>query len=116
MTVHRSSMSSLQLAALASAALILLPLGYITALALSADPAVWQSLGDSLRLAWLTEVPVEFSRAAVASFAADRLSRLVPPLDTVLGAEPPEPAADRRRAEWDAYRRWLDEHLRSGIP
>jgi len=50
MTVHRSSVSSLQLAALTSAALILLPLGYITALALSADPTVWHRL-------WTTRVP-----------------------------------------------------------
>ena len=48
--VHRSALSSLQLAALASAALILLPLAYITALALSADPAVWHRL-------WTTRVP-----------------------------------------------------------
>jgi iron(III) transport system permease protein len=38
------------LAVLASAALILLPLGYVTTLALSADPAVWQRL-------WATRVP-----------------------------------------------------------
>lgn len=48
--VRRSSVSPLQLAALASAALILLPLSYVTALALSADPAVWHRL-------WTTRVP-----------------------------------------------------------
>ncbi len=48
--VRRSSISALQLAVLASAALILLPLGYVTTLALSADPAVWQRL-------WATRVP-----------------------------------------------------------
>lgn len=48
--VRRSSVSALQLAVLASAALILLPLGYVTRLALSADPAVWQRL-------WATRVP-----------------------------------------------------------
>lgn len=48
--VRRSSVSSLQLAALASAALILLPLGYVTVLALSADFAVWQRL-------WTTRIP-----------------------------------------------------------
>lgn len=48
--VRRSSVSALQLAVLASAALILLPLGYVTTLALSADPAVWQRL-------WATRVP-----------------------------------------------------------
>ncbi|MBX3331319.1 MAG: iron ABC transporter permease [Nitrospira sp.] len=48
--VRRSSVSPLQLAALASAALVLLPLGYVTTLALSADPAVWHRL-------WTTRVP-----------------------------------------------------------
>ena len=48
--VHRLSVSTLQLAVLATAALILLPLGYVTTLALSADPAVWQRL-------WTTRVP-----------------------------------------------------------
>jgi iron(III) transport system permease protein len=48
--VHRLSVSTLQLAVLAIAALILLPLGYVTTLALSADPAVWQRL-------WATRVP-----------------------------------------------------------
>ena len=49
-TLHRSAVSPLQLAALASAALILLPLGYVTALALSADLSVWHRL-------WTTRVP-----------------------------------------------------------
>jgi iron(III) transport system permease protein len=48
--VRPSSLSSLQLAALASAALVLLPLIYIMALALSADPGVWSRL-------WTTRVP-----------------------------------------------------------
>lgn len=47
---HRPAFSLLQLAALASAAFIILPLGYVTVLALSADPAIW------LRL-WATRVP-----------------------------------------------------------
>ena len=47
---QRFSSSSLQLAALASAALILLPLGYITALACAADLATWYRL-------WTTRVP-----------------------------------------------------------
>ena len=50
MTTQRSSGLSLQLTALASAALILLPLGYITALDCSADLAVWHRL-------WTTRVP-----------------------------------------------------------
>lgn len=51
MTTLRQQISSpLQLVALASAALILLPIGYVTALALSADPAVWQRL-------WATRIP-----------------------------------------------------------
>lgn len=48
--VRPSSLASLQLAALASAALVLLPLIYIVSLALSADPAVWYRL-------WATRVP-----------------------------------------------------------
>ncbi|GKS63827.1 iron(III) ABC transporter permease [Nitrospira sp.] len=48
--VPRSSSSALQLLVMASAALILLPLGYVTTLALSADLAVWQRL-------WATRVP-----------------------------------------------------------
>lgn len=48
--VRRSSVSALQLVVLASAVLILLPLGYVTTLALSADLAVWQRL-------WATRVP-----------------------------------------------------------
>jgi iron(III) transport system permease protein len=43
-------MSPLQLVVLASAALILLPLGYVVTLALSADPAVWHRL-------WTTRIP-----------------------------------------------------------
>jgi iron(III) transport system permease protein len=45
-----SSLSSIQLAAFACAALVLVPLVYIMALALSADPAVWYRL-------WTTRVP-----------------------------------------------------------
>jgi iron(III) transport system permease protein len=41
---HRSSVSFLQLAALASATLVLLPLGYVTTLALSADASIWHRL------------------------------------------------------------------------
>ena len=48
--VRPSSLVSLQLAALASAALVLLPLIYIVSLALSADPSVWYRL-------WATRVP-----------------------------------------------------------
>ncbi|MDK2743263.1 MAG: iron ABC transporter permease [Nitrospira sp.] len=48
--VRRLSVSSLQLAVLASTALILLPLGYVTALALSADSTIWHRL-------WTTRVP-----------------------------------------------------------
>ncbi|MFZ1805103.1 MAG: iron ABC transporter permease [Nitrospira sp.] len=47
---RRLAVSPLQLAALASAALVLLPLGYVTTLALSADPAIWHRL-------WTTRVP-----------------------------------------------------------
>ena len=51
MTTLRARLSSpLQLVTLASAALILLPLGYVTSQALSADPAVWSRL-------WTTRIP-----------------------------------------------------------
>jgi len=50
-TTLRAHLSSpLQLVTLASAALILLPLGYVTSQALSADPAVWSRL-------WATRIP-----------------------------------------------------------
>ena len=51
MTTLRAHLSSpLQLVTLASAALILLTLGYVTSQALSADPAVWSRL-------WTTRIP-----------------------------------------------------------
>ncbi|MGQ0667319.1 MAG: ABC transporter permease [Nitrospiraceae bacterium] len=49
-TLRQHFLSPLQLVALASAALILLPFGYVTTLALSADLAVWQRL-------WATRIP-----------------------------------------------------------
>ena len=49
-TLRQHFASPLQLVALASATLILLPLGYVTTLALSADSAVWQRL-------WTTRIP-----------------------------------------------------------
>jgi iron(III) transport system permease protein len=50
-TTLRTQLSSpLQLVTLASAALILLPLGYVASQALSADPAVWARL-------WTTRIP-----------------------------------------------------------
>jgi iron(III) transport system permease protein len=49
-TIRRQLTSPLQLITLASAALILLPLGYVTSQALSADPAIWNRL-------WTTRIP-----------------------------------------------------------
>jgi iron(III) transport system permease protein len=49
-TLRQQLGSPLQLIALATATLILLPLGYVTALALSADASVWQRL-------WATRIP-----------------------------------------------------------
>jgi len=49
-TIRQQLSSPLQLVALASAGLILLPLSYVTAQALSADPAVWGRL-------WSTRIP-----------------------------------------------------------
>ena len=48
--IGRHASFPLQLIALTGAGLILLPLGYVTVLALSADPAVWQRL-------WATRIP-----------------------------------------------------------
>ena len=49
-TIRQQLVSPLQLVALATAGFILLPLGYVTAQALSADPAVWSRL-------WATRIP-----------------------------------------------------------
>ncbi len=49
-TIRQQLASPLQLVALASAGLILLPLGYVTSQAVSADPAVWSRL-------WATRIP-----------------------------------------------------------
>lgn len=48
--VRQSSVSFLQLAALVGAVLVLLPIGYVISLALSADSAVWHRL-------WTTRIP-----------------------------------------------------------
>jgi len=50
MTLRQQLSSPLQLVAIASAALIILPLAYVTTLALSADTAVWTRL-------WATRIP-----------------------------------------------------------
>jgi len=49
-TLRQQLASPLHLVAIATAGLILLPLGYVTILALSADPAVWSRL-------WATRIP-----------------------------------------------------------
>ncbi|WP_455379512.1 ABC transporter permease [Petrachloros mirabilis] len=49
-TIRQHLTSPLQLIAMASAALILLPLGYVTSQALRADPVVWSRL-------WTTRIP-----------------------------------------------------------
>ncbi|HKE62833.1 MAG TPA: iron ABC transporter permease [Nitrospira sp.] len=49
-TIRQQLTSPLQLVVLASAALILLPLGYVTSQAVLADPAVWSRL-------WATRIP-----------------------------------------------------------
>ena len=49
-TIRHQLVSPLQLVALATAGIILLPLGYVTAQALSADPAIWGRL-------WATRIP-----------------------------------------------------------
>jgi len=63
-TLRQHIASPLQLVALASAALILLPLGYVTTLALSADSAVWQRL-------WATRIPeLLFNTVSLAGVVA----------------------------------------------
>ena len=49
-TIRHQLASPLQLVVLATAGIILLPLGYVTAQALTADPAVWSRL-------WATRIP-----------------------------------------------------------
>src|SRR6476660_5594359 len=56
--------SPLQLVAMASAGILLLPLGYVTAQALSADPAVWSRL-------WATRIPeLLFNTVSLAASVA----------------------------------------------
>lgn len=63
-TIRQQLSSPLQLVALASAGLILLPLGYVTAQALSADPIVWSRL-------WATRIPeLLFNTVALAASVA----------------------------------------------
>ena len=63
-TTRHQFASPLQLLALASAGIILLPLGYVTAQALSADPVVWQRL-------WTTRIPeLLFNTVSLAASVA----------------------------------------------
>lgn len=63
-TIRQQLSSPLQLVALASAGLILLPLGYVTAQALSADPGVWGRL-------WATRIPeLLFNTVSLAASVA----------------------------------------------
>src|SRR5678816_4248416 len=71
MTTRLQLTSPLQLITLASAALILLPLAYVTSQALSADPAVWSRL-------WNTRIPELLTNTV-------RLSASVACLTLVLG-------------------------------
>lgn len=80
------------------------------------DPEAWQALGDNLRAAWLQHLFEHFRAARTASADAERLSRLVPVLERELGSMPAEPAEERRRQERDAYRAWLEDHLRAAVP
>ncbi|MEQ1791758.1 MAG: ABC transporter permease subunit, partial [Nitrospiraceae bacterium] len=63
-TIRRQLTSPLQLFALATAGIILLPLGYVTSQALSADPAVWSRL-------WATRIPeLLFNTVSLAASVA----------------------------------------------
>ena len=63
-TFRHQLASPLQLIVLASAGMILLPLGYVTAQALSADPAVWSRL-------WTTRIPeLLFNTVSLAASVA----------------------------------------------
>jgi iron(III) transport system permease protein len=63
-TIRRQLTSPLQLFSLATAGIILLPLGYVTSQALSADPAVWTRL-------WATRIPeLLFNTVSLAASVA----------------------------------------------
>ena len=63
-TIRHQLVSPLQLFALASAGIIVLPLGYVTVQALSADPAVWSRL-------WATRIPeLLFNTVSLAASVA----------------------------------------------
>lgn len=82
----------------------------------SGDPAAWAEVGAKLRAAWLKQVPARFGAASPDDPAAARLSRLVPVLEGALGSRPRDPAAERHRRAAEAYRLWLDAHLRAEVP
>ena len=63
-TIRQLLVSPLQLVAMLSAGIILLPLGYVTAQALSADPVVWSRL-------WATRIPeLLFNTVSLAASVA----------------------------------------------
>jgi iron(III) transport system permease protein len=63
-TIRHQLVSPLQLVAIATAGIILLPLGYVTAQALLADPAVWSRL-------WATRIPeLLFNTVSLAASVA----------------------------------------------
>ncbi len=66
-TIRQQLASPLQWVALTTAGVILLPLGYVTALALSADPAVWQRL-------WATRIPELLSNTVWLAVAVSALT------------------------------------------
>jgi iron(III) transport system permease protein len=70
MTLRQQLSSPLQLATIASAALILLPLAYVTTLALSADPAVWMRL-------WATRIPELLSNTVSLAALVSMLTLLL---------------------------------------
>jgi iron(III) transport system permease protein len=69
-TIRQQLSSPLQVIAFISAALILMPLGYVTTLALSADPAVWQRL-------WATRIPELLANTVSLAGAVSALTLLL---------------------------------------
>lgn len=70
MTLRQQLSSPLQLVAIGSATLILIPLAYVTVLALSADPAVWARL-------WATRIPELLSNTVSLAGAVAVLTLLL---------------------------------------
>jgi hypothetical protein len=80
-----------------------------------AGPAVWNTLADALRRAWLVELPNQLRRLVKRSdfVGADRLTRLLHPVNWGAGAKSLgdnfNPPAELRRRQTEAYWKWLGQ-------